>query len=101
MWTFDYGPNGHAVLAKSAFQRGTSDTATLHWEGGNLLFITDQATGLSVVTDGALSLGDFDTAGYTSSTDGCALNYNGFPSPERDPNTIAPPNPLIETFAYT
>jgi hypothetical protein len=72
-WTFAYGPNGNAVLAKSAFQGGASDTATLHWDGGNLLFITDQATGLSVVSDRALRLGDFDTAGYTSSTDGYAL----------------------------
>jgi YD repeat-containing protein len=99
-WTLSYGPNGRLALAKNVYQNGTTDSATLHWDADNLLFVNDGLTGTTVYNEGALSLGDFDTAGYTSSTEGYALNYNYFPSPESDGAAYATIG-FPELFVYT
>ena len=54
-WSYGWGPNGHLATEKAAFQGQASASTTLHWDGDNLLFETDQNGALEVTfVDGPL-----------------------------------------------
>jgi YD repeat-containing protein len=107
-WSFSWAQDGHVAVASNAYTGGNSDTASLHWDGDNLLFETDTDGFTEIYIDGALggfignqlstcgsqfvgnpssSCGDFDFAGYTRSSEGYALNLVQFPSRFSGPDT--------------
>jgi hypothetical protein len=118
-WKFSWAQDGHVAVASNAYTGGNSDTASLHWDGDNLLFETDTDGFTNIYIDGALggfsgnqlltcgslfngspttNCGDFDFAGYSNASEGYAFNLAQFPGRTTGPDTKTS---FPELFSYS